>query len=255
MKILLATPLLSPDIGGPATYAKILFDELPKQNITITTAYFGEIRHLPKIIRHIAYFYLVLKKTRGVDVVYALDAVSVGLPARMAAFLSSKKFLIRIAGDYAWEQGVQRLGVVDNLDDFSKQSGYGLQVSLFKFIQFVVAITADKVIVPSNYFKGIVMNWGVPSEKIKVIYSVFGLPESTITKQTCRDELGVHGVLLLSAGRLVPWKGFGMLIELVSELKNKYPEVKLLIAGSGPEQKALEALISKLNLGQYVVLL
>ena len=48
MKILIATPLYPPDIGGPATYAKILEDELPKQGVTVSVVSFHVVRHLPK---------------------------------------------------------------------------------------------------------------------------------------------------------------------------------------------------------------
>jgi glycosyltransferase involved in cell wall biosynthesis len=255
MKVLLATPLLAPDIGGPATYAKILLEEIPKRGIEIDTAYFGEVRDKPKILRHLAYLFLVLRKTRGVDIVYALDPVSVGLPARIAAYLAGKKFMIRIAGDYAWEQGMQRFGVIDTLDDFSKRSGYGFSVSVLKFIQFMVANSARKIVVPSNYFKGVITNWGVREEKIKTIYSVFEFSQTIPDKQACRDELGIHGTILLSAGRLVPWKGFPLLIQLLSELKSKYLEIKLYIAGDGPDRQVLEALVRRFGLEEYVVLL
>ncbi len=48
--------------------------------------------------------------------IYALDPVSVGLPALFASQIASKKFVLRVAGDYAWEQGMQRFGVTDRLD-------------------------------------------------------------------------------------------------------------------------------------------
>lgn len=252
MRLLIATPLLAPDIGGPATYVKILLNELPRHGVEIDIAFFGEVRHRSKVVRHLAYFWLIFKKARGVDIVYALDPVSVGFPARLAAFLMGKKFMVRIAGDYAWEQGTQRFGVSDTLDDFSKRSGYGLQVSILKFVQFIVASSSEVIIVPSNYFKSIIVNWGVHEGKIKVIYSVFELKDEIKGKQVCRDLFGIHGIILLTAGRLVPWKGFPMLIELISGLKNKYLESTLLIAGDGPMRKDLEALVLKYGLEDHV---
>ncbi len=256
MKLLIATPLLPPDIGGPATYTKILIDELPKRGIEVAVAYFGEIRNKPKIIRHLAYLWLVFKKAREAEIVYALDPVSVGLPARLATYLAGKKFMIRIAGDYAWEQGMQRFGVTDLLDDFSKKrSGYGLSVSVLKFIQYVVASSAQVVVVPSHYFKGVITNWGISEVKVKVIHSVFEFKEESLGKQKCRDSLGIHGIILFSAGRLVPWKGFPMLIELMSELKNKHLEIKLYIAGEGPDRDTLGALTRRYNVEDHVVFL
>ena len=45
---------------------------------------FGEVRHLPKILRHFVYFIKVLKMGRRADIIYAQDPVSVGLPAMLA---------------------------------------------------------------------------------------------------------------------------------------------------------------------------
>src|SRR5882757_11201743 len=105
MKILLATPLYPPDSGGPSTYAKMLADELPKRGIEVTLLKFSEVRHLPPGVRHIAYFLKCISRARGVDAVYALDPVSVGVPASFAAKVLGKKFILRVPGDYAWEQG------------------------------------------------------------------------------------------------------------------------------------------------------
>ena len=52
MKVIIATPLYPPEIGGPATYAEILVHELPKRGIEIELVKFSDVRHLPKLIRH-----------------------------------------------------------------------------------------------------------------------------------------------------------------------------------------------------------
>ena len=116
MKILLATGIFPPQIGGPATYSKLLYDELPKRGIDVEIATFGDYLDKPKIIRHFLYFLELLRKAPDVDLIYALDPVSVGLPALFAAQVRKKKFVLRIAGDYAWEQGSQRWNVSDTLD-------------------------------------------------------------------------------------------------------------------------------------------
>src|SRR3990167_7909869 len=105
MRIVIATPLYPPEIGGPATYAKLLFEGLPEKGIEVELVKFSDVRHLPKIIRHIAYFLRVLKAARNANVVLALDPVSVGLPAMKAAQKARKPFVVKIVGDYAWEQG------------------------------------------------------------------------------------------------------------------------------------------------------
>lgn len=60
---------------------------------------------------------------------------------------------------------------------------------------------------------------------------------------------------LLSIGRLVPTKGFDILLKAVALVKEEGLPFQLRIAGGGPEQAHLEALIDELDLGADVVLL
>lgn len=59
---------------------------------------------------------------------------------------------------------------------------------------------------------------------------------------------------VISAGRLVPVKGFDLLIEAMVDVARAHPNVRLSIYGEGPERKSLEGLISKLNLKSVVKL-
>ncbi|MCK4918273.1 MAG: glycosyltransferase family 4 protein [Candidatus Pacebacteria bacterium] len=250
MKILITTGIYPPDVGGPATYSKLLFDKLPERGFEVEVLSFGEVRNLPKIIRHAVYFFKVLKKGRKVDVIYAQDPVSVGFPTILANKILKKRFLIRIAGDYAWEQGVQRFGVEDNLDIFSAQKNvYGFFVELLKKIQLKVALSAETIIVPSQYFKGVIENWGISSEKIETIYNGIELSKNLGVAPPSDEKV------LLSVGRLVPWKGFGVLIELMPEILKEIPNIKLKIVGGGPQKEELEKLIEDLDLKDNVVLI
>ncbi|MCK5285781.1 MAG: glycosyltransferase family 4 protein [Candidatus Pacebacteria bacterium] len=256
MKILITTGIYPPDIGGPATYSKLLFDKLPERGVEVKILSFGEVRNLPKIIRHFVYFYKILIRGRKVDVIYAQDPVSVGFPTMLANKILKKRFLIRIAGDYAWEQGVQRFEVKDKLDDFSAQKDkYGFFVSLFKKIQTKVAQSAERIIVPSRYFKGVIENWGIDSEKIKVIYNGIDIFKN-VEARLPRFPRGLNngGKVLLSVGRLVPWKGFDVLIECMPEILKNYPDLQLKIVGEGPQRQELEGLIKNLDLEENVIL-
>jgi glycosyltransferase involved in cell wall biosynthesis len=68
--------------------------------------------------------------------------------------------------------------------------------------------------VPSNYLKGVLVAWRVPSEKIEVIYNSVELSELV--------PLGDHptGFLVVSSGRRVPWKGFEALERVVARQKS-----------------------------------
>jgi len=237
MKIVVATPLYPPEIGGPATYAKLLCEGLPKmgrsdlpKRIGVEVIKFRDVRHLPKIIRHYAYYRRIARAARGADVVLALDPVSVGLPALKAAQKAGKPFVVKIVGDYAWEQGQQRFGVTQDLDEFVRTEQYNFFVRKLQRIQTYVAQNATKIIVPSEYLKSIIRAWGIPREKVEVIYNGIELPAEIPTPQRNAGEF-----LIVSAGRRVPWKGF----EAIEQIAQAHADWRVFIASDLPRAEAL----------------
>jgi glycosyltransferase involved in cell wall biosynthesis len=202
MIILIATGLYPPESGGPATYTKLLEDRLPALGFTVKVLPFRTVRHLPPVIRHIAYFFACLKQGIGVNIIYAQDTMSVGWPACLAAFLLRKKFVLRVPGDHIWEQGRQRFGITDELDDMKRFSLQWHPYLVFlRILQSVVVRTADAIVVPSEYMKRFVSAWTKPA-KVHRIYSSITLPPP-VELPADRPE----GFLVLSIARPVPWKG------------------------------------------------
>ncbi len=258
MKILIATGIFPPDIGGPATYSKLLSEELPRHNIDVEILSFGEVRHLPTFVRHIAYGVKLLRRGRNVDVIFAQDPFSVGLPASVAAFLLQKKFILKIVGDFAWEQWQQSAGGQEACDKFITPDEF--QVRKFDFVTEImrrveryVARSANKIIVPSEYLKKIVSMWDVDPNKIFVIYNAVDFKEIKFSKEDARNELGVSGKIIVSAGRLVPWKGFGMLIKMMGGLIKNFHDLQLIIVGDGPERESLKSQVSNLGLSGKII--
>lgn len=239
MRLVLATPLYPPDIGGPSTYAKLLVEGLHGKGIEVGLVSFSEVRHLPKLVRHYAYYRKVRAALRRADAVLALDPVSVGLPTMYAARKEKKPFLVKIVGDYAWEQGRQRFGIVQNLDEFAKTKQSGVRVRLLQAIQTLVAQRATRVIVPSEYLKGVVTAWGIPSGKIQVIYNAISLEKLSAVPEAVA---GLPRPLLVSAGRLVPWKHMDGIISAVAELRRTGSAASFALVGDGPERARLTAL-------------
>jgi glycosyltransferase involved in cell wall biosynthesis len=251
--ITIATGLYPPEIGGPATYAAMLEVELPKHGFTVTTVPFGVVRQYPKIVRHIVYAWKLWQKSRQADLVYALDPISVGLPALLIARLRLKPFLVRLGGDYAWEQGRIRFGVRDTLDVYlTKKDTWPLPVRVLATLQSFVVGHAKHVIVPSQYLKEVVKQWGISEKKIIVIYSALYPLEVSGARQELREELEYTFPTIVSAGRLVPWKGFSTLIDVVARLKVHYPQVTLIIVGDGEDKRSLEHKVAALKLSEHI---
>jgi len=261
--ILIATGLFPPDIGGPATYSKLLLDELPKHNFNVSVLSFGEVRKLPKILRHIFYFFKVLRGGGKADIIFAQDPVSVGLSSMLAAKILRKKFLLKIVGDYAWEQYQNKLQITNyklqtNLK-FKTLEKFQIERSDFitelrRKIERSVAKRASKIIVPSNYLKKIILMWGINEEKISVIYNGLKYNQESGNRETIRALLQFEGKLIISAGRLVQWKGFDTLIKIFPYIKKKFNNAKLIIAGSGPDLGKLQKLIDDKELSNDIAL-
>ncbi len=252
MKVLIATGLYPPESGGPATYSKILKNELPRYGFEVTVLPFRRVRKFPKIIRHLMYFFLVLKEGRSMDIIYAQDPVSVGVPSAFAALFLRKKFILKVVGDYAWEQAVQRDGFVGTIESFQyAQLPFVPQV--LRTLERFVAGRAAKVVVPSKYLASVVASWGVPRKNITVIYNGIEAFGDTGNKAVLRGLLKFHGKLIVSIGRLVPWKGFAALIALLPEIKKKFPGTKLLIIGGGPDLAMLEAAAQNAGVADDVI--
>jgi glycosyltransferase involved in cell wall biosynthesis len=95
----------------------------------------------------------------------------------------------------------------------------------------------------------------IPLERIRFI------PNGIASRAPSRDhdlraELGLgSGPLVGAVGALRPQKGYDILIQAAARLRNDHPDLRVLIAGDGPEKARLEALISELRLGDTVLLL
>jgi len=90
--------------------------------------------------------------------------------------------------------------------------------------------------------------------KITVINNPINLEE---IKKLSEVNLNLKdkGDFIVSAGRLIPEKGYDVLIKAFFVLKNNYPDYNLIILGEGKERKKLEKLISSLKLNNSVSLL
>lgn len=232
VKIVIATGIYPPDIGGPATYSQLIAKEFSKRGIEVAIICYSDkksdddvIRILRKhniLIRYWLYFWNLLKLAKKADVIYAQGPLAAGLPSMWVGKILKKKFVIKIVGDYAWEQGVNQFNIKELIEEFQRKR-YHWWVELMRIIQKTVVKNADKVIVPSEFLKKIVKAWGVKGDKIEVIYNAFSGIEDVKPKK-------LEGDVIISAGRPEPWKGFDTLKEIMPDFKKENPKFKLVIA-------------------------
>jgi len=248
-RVLVAAGLYPPDIGGPATYAAMIEKELPLNGIAVTVLPYRSVRSLPKVFRHLVYTCKLWYAAGAADCIYALDPVSVGLPALIVSKLRRRPLLLRLGGDYAWEQGQQRFGITDTLDVYTAASQSApWRVRLLQAIQSIVARQAKAVVVPSQYLARIVSTWGVKAERMHVIYSALTPLPTTMGKEMARRHFGWEGFVVVTAARLTPWKGVATLIDVVAGLQAGGVPALLIVAGDGKEREALETKVQQKEL-------
>ncbi len=93
---------------------------------------------------------------------------------------------------------------------------------------------------------------GVAPERVRVLRNGVDLDMfRPADREAARARLGVSGTVLVSVGHLIPRKAHDLVVRAAALL----PEATLLVAGEGPDQAMLEALIRELGLGERVRLL
>lgn len=263
MKIVFATGVYPPDLGGPATYVSHLALTLHRRGDTVKVVTYGSPpaaptspfpvhyvpRGVPLPLRYLRYLATLRRVGRGADLLYLQDPLSCGLPGLLAARSLHCPVLVKVVGDLAWEIATEMGRVKDTIDEFQNRK-YDLLVETMRRVEHTVARRADRLLVPSKYLKRLVLQWGLNDKHIEVIENA--LPHTargaSVSRTKARKDLGLDcNPLLITAGRLVPWKGFDLLIRLMPEIRLRLPQARLLIVGTGPCEARLKDLAREIG--------
>jgi glycosyltransferase involved in cell wall biosynthesis len=140
MRILIATGVYPPEIGGPAYYAVGLAKALGRNGHEVEVSHYGLLKKFPTGVRHVLYTFLLFPKVIRADAVIALDTFSVGVPATFLSRLLRTPIVVRVGGDFLWEQHVEKTGEMIPLPDFYvEHTEFTLKEKIiFKLTQFVL---------------------------------------------------------------------------------------------------------------------
>src|SRR3990172_1859795 len=256
MKILVITGIFPPDIGGPASYVPKISEEIVKHGHIVTTITLSDVpsytdnynfdvvriqRKSFKPIRLLKTILAIARYGREADLLFVNG---LALEATIANYFLKKPLVQKVVGDFAWERARNKGWTANNIDEFQKNK-HSLKVEFLKRLRNFWIRKSHLVIVPSYYLKSIVRSWEVEEDKIEVIYNA--VEELSIGKTVDLPEF--KGYTIISMGRLVPWKGFDNLIQVVSEI----PYTRLIIIGSGLEEERLKNLAHQLRLNSRVI--
>ena len=258
MRILITTGIFPPDIGGPATYVPTIAKALTERGHQVTVLTTSEPENLrwddsihpfrvfrinrrQKIwLRSLKCVAKMLRLGRTADVIYANG---IYFETAIANKFLRKPLVMKIVGDEAWERSVRKGWTKDNFEDF-QQRCQSWQAELLKRHRSWIVRQADKVIVPSQYLANWVVKWGVPPERIAVIYNAVEIPDG-VKPLSVPLKTPVKAV---TAGRLIPLKRVDGLLEALREI----PELGLVVVGDGPERPQLERMAQELGVSDRV---
>lgn len=244
MRILIVTGIFPPDIGGPATYVPRIAEALAGRGHQITVLTLSD--HLDH--DDTRYRFRIVRLSRGafkpwrwLRTVFTLIGLGrdanlwfvngLALEAAVANLALRKPMVLKVVGDLAWERATTRGRVRDTFEEFQERR-YGVKVEALRALRSWWTRQAHQVIVPSRYLARWVARWGVPEERIKVVYNalepVRGIQPAEVPLRTPRK--------VVTVGRLVPWKRVDQVIEAIGQLD----DTGLVIIGEGPERGTLE---------------
>ena len=108
---------------------------------------------------------------------------------------------------------------------------------------------AGGLLAVSAALKGVMVERGMPADRIKVHYTGVDLDAfRPIDRAKAKAALHVQGPLIVSAGALIPRKGYSLSIAGVAEVEG----ATLLIVGDGPQRQCLEQTVAKHGLDDRV---
>ncbi len=259
MRILLVTGIYPPDVGGPATYVAQLGHNLAfpgKDKATMLVTYSSVVKAPEdkkraymiervvrgnKLLNRPRFFIRVIKLLRAnkYDVIYMLDWFAAGAPAALAAKIYGVPYVVRVGGDYLWEQRYLESGKEPlSLADFYKKRLHKKYPLLFLIIKWVLG-NASHVIFNSDRQRGLYEKY-YELKKTSTIYNpVPGV--ILINKDAIPDKKD-----FVFWGRFIVMKNLNTLVRAFA--KAKLPEgYTLTLIGDGPRKNEITSLIKDLH--------
>src|SRR5688572_18398665 len=182
MKVVFATGIFPPDIGGPATSVSVLAEAWAAQGHRVSVVTFSDVgddgverpyevkrilRAQPAWRKHLSYLRALWRASSAPGPIFAQDGVGSGLPAYIVATLRRRRLIVRVPGDVAWERAQVGFGYADTLEVFQNDMTVPPAIFALRLIQRFVYRRADRVIVPSRYLADVARGWGVEPGRIR----------------------------------------------------------------------------------------
>ncbi|HEY4513933.1 MAG TPA: glycosyltransferase family 4 protein [Candidatus Paceibacterota bacterium] len=267
MKILLVCGIYPPEIGGPARYAQKIAEQfINKGNgvsvLTYSTDDSDQSEHLlkwkiirivrrNKILNRMRFFAAVYRLAPKYDLVYMLDWFAAGFPAALAARLRGKKYVVRVGGDYLWEQRYLESGEPPiPLTDFCTRGIYrrARYTLFYRAIRFVLRNAAHVIFNSDRQRELYIRYYGISAVGASTIYNpIPRLEHRTVVRGKPTNEF-------IYWGRFIVMKNLTSLVRAFAAA-NLPGSFSLTFIGDGPRKKELADLVRNLGISERVKIL
>jgi glycosyltransferase involved in cell wall biosynthesis len=149
--------------------------------------------------------------------------------------ITGGKYVAKIPGDIVWERAINSKYSNLEVRDF-QNTKLNLKYGFFRYLFSKSILRAETVVVPSPLLFELCLLWGVPENKIHLIFNSIDV-EYFIPNGFSNREYDC-----IVVNRLVAWKNVPEIIRACHSLN-----LTLLIVGDGPEMHTLRALADDLN--------
>ncbi|HHH13733.1 MAG TPA: glycosyltransferase, exosortase A system-associated [Thiolapillus brandeum] len=133
----------------------------------------------------------------------------------------------------------------------------GLRYRLTRALETHVFREADAVTTICEGLKRDIVARGIPEEKITVIPNAVDLERFSLEgghDPELAASLGLEGKVVLGfLGSFYAYEGLMLLVEALPGILERVPEVRLLLVGGGPQERALKERVAQLGLSDKVV--
>jgi len=267
ISILIATGIYPPDIGGPATMLAAMKEALAAAGLSVKIITYsdsglgsdGDITRIDnrrlRPVARLCYFISLCRLSFSADLIYATDTYSVGYFAYLLKRIFKKKYIIRFAGDGAWESSFNQGLTRDYIVDFWSKT-YGAEIERLKSRGRLILGQADAVIAVSNFLSDLAAIIGADRDNIRNIYNSIDFMARDDRKASTDLRAGHPGAkLIMTVCRLTPWKGVDSLIRILPSVIEKTGDARLVVLGTGSEMENLRRLARETKVEDKVMFL
>lgn len=267
MKLCIVSGIFEPESGGPATYAPRLASELSARGYSVTVVTFSSATSYPsdasypftlvrvvrgnKLFNRVRFFFAVWPHVRRADCVYMLDWFAAGLPASLASRLLKKRYVVRVGGDYLWEQRYAESHEPPvTLSDFYEK-GLHAQPAYRAYARVILSVLrhASHIVFNAEKMRQLyIQYYDVDPDRTSVIWN-------PVPRVETRGIVRTHPTKeFVFWGRFVAIKNIDALVRAFAQA-DLPPEYTLALIGDGPAKPHIEELVRDLKLTDRVHIL